>query len=268
MKAPRFQDNVVVLTGASAGIGRALALQLADEGAQLVLAARNAERLEQVAELCRARGAQVELQPADVADEGQCRAVIDRAERAFGRVDTLINNAGVTMWARFEELQDLSMYEQLMRVNYLGAVDLTHHALPLLQRSHGRLVAISSVAGLTGVPTRSGYCASKHAMNGFFDTLRIELGGQVSVTVVYPDFVKSEIRERAFGPDGAPLGQSPVQEERVMSAEECARRTLDGVARRDRQVLMTLRSRVGVWARLLAPGLVDRIALRAIQRGR
>jgi len=269
MKKSRFRGNVVVITGASAGIGRAMALQLAAEGAHLVLAARRVEKLAEVAADCRARGAQVEPHATDIADEGQCRSLIERAATVFGRIDTLVNNAGVTMWARFDEVQDLTVLERIMQVNYLGSVYLTHYALPHLKRSRGRLVAVSSVAGKTGVPTRSGYCASKHAMVGFFDALRIELqGADVSVTVIFPDFVRSEIRERAFGADGGPLGASPVQESKVMSAEECARIALSGIARRDREVLMTLRSKVGPWVKLLAPQLVDRIALRAIQRGR
>jgi NAD(P)-dependent dehydrogenase (short-subunit alcohol dehydrogenase family) len=267
----RFAENVVVLTGASSGIGRALALALAGEGAWLVLAARNAAALEEVAAACRARGGRATVRPTDVAEPAQCRALIDAAVADYGRIDTLVNNAGISMWARFAEIQDLTIFERLMRVNYLGAVHLTWHALPHLTRSRGRIVAVSSVAGKTGVPTRTGYAASKHALVGFFDTLRIELAGTgVSVTIVSPDFVTSAIRERAFGADGQPLGEghSPVHETEVMSAEACARLALRGIAGREREVLMSARSRLGPWLKLVAPGLVDRIARRAIARGR
>jgi short-subunit dehydrogenase len=187
----------------------------------------------------------------------------------YGRIDALINNAGISMWARFDEVRELSIFAALMRVNYLGAVYLTHHALPHLKASRGRLVAVSSVAGKNGVPTRTGYAASKHAMVGFFDSLRIELlESGVTVTLIYPDFVTSEIRERAFGADGRPLGTSPVHETEVMSAEECARLALRGIAARDREVLMSTRSRLGAWLKLVVPGVVDRIARRAIARGR
>lgn len=132
-------------------------------------------------------------------------------------------------------------------------------------------MAVSSVAGVTGVPTRCGYSASKHALVGFFDTLRIELAPKgITVTIVYPDFVTSEMRERAYGPDGKPLGKgrSPVREREVMSAEDCARLTVRAIAARDRELFMTARSKIGRWLKLLAPGLVDRIAAGAIARGK
>lgn len=266
-----FRDQVVIITGASAGIGRELALQLAAQRAQLALAARDRARLEEVARACAERGARAIVVPTDVGDEAQCRALVEQTIAAFGRLDVLINNAGLSMWARFEELTDLAPFEEMMRVNYLGSVYCTHAALPHLRRSRGRLVAVSSLTGRTGVPTRSGYAATKHAMVGFFDSLRIELAGSgVSVTLVYPGFVATEIRERAYGADGRPLGRgnSPVHEADVMTAEVCARQILRAAAGRRRELVMTLRGRVGAWLKLIAPALVDWIALRAIQQGR
>ena len=128
---------------------------------------------------------------------------------------------------------------------------------------------MSSLTGKTGVPTRTGYAASKHAMAGFFDSLRIELADDgVSVTVVYPGFVATGVRRHAVGPDGRPLGESPVQEARVMTADECARRTLEAAGRRRREVVMTARGKVGQWLRLVAPGVTDGMARRAVERGR
>jgi short-subunit dehydrogenase len=144
----------------------------------------------------------------------------------------------------------------------------THHALPYLREARGRLVGISSLAGRTGVPTRTGYAASKHAMTGFFDSLRIELEGSgVTVTMIYPGFVATGIRENATGPDGLPILVSPVREGEVMSAAECAARIVRAIERREREVVMTARGRIGLWLKLLAPSLVDRIARRAIERG-
>lgn len=264
-----FRDNVVVLTGASRGIGRELALQLADQGARLVLSARDAAGLEAVAAECRTRGGQAVAIPADVAEEPQCAALIAGAVEAFGRIDTLINNAGISMWALFESVTDLSIFERILRVNFLGSVYCTSYALPHLKKTRGRIVAVSSLTGKTGVPTRSGYAASKHAMHGFFDTLRIELAGSgVTVTLACPDFVATEIRERAFGPDGKPLGESPVQESRVMTAETCARLILAGAARRKRELILSGRGKLGLWLKLLAPALVDRIARKAIAAGK
>jgi NAD(P)-dependent dehydrogenase (short-subunit alcohol dehydrogenase family) len=263
------EGEVVVLTGASRGIGREMALQLAAEGARLVLAARDGDEIAALAAECERRGGRAVAVPTDVGEEAQCAALIAQAVEAFGRIDMLINNAGISMWALFETVTDLSIFERIMRVNYLGSVWCTWHALPHLRETKGRIVAVSSLTGKTGVPTRSGYAASKHAMNGFFDTLRIELEGTgVSVTVACPDFVATEIRERAFGPDGAPLGTSPVQEARVMTAETCARLILAGAAERKRELIMSARGRLGLWLKLIAPGLIDRIARRAIDQGR
>jgi short-subunit dehydrogenase len=266
-----FRDNVVVLTGASAGIGHALALQLAAQGARLVLAAREPAKLEATAAECRARGAAAIAVPTDVADQEQCRVLIERAVAEHGRIDTLVNNAGIGMWARFDEMRDLSPFEHIMRVNYLGSVYPTFYALPHLKASRGRIVAVNSLTGLTGVPTRSGYAASKHAAAGFFDSIRIELEDSgVTVTQVFPGFVATEIRERAFGPDGKPLGEgnSPVREREVMSADECARQILGVAAKRRRELIMTLRGKLGAKIKLVSPGLVDRIARKAIEQGK
>ena len=266
-----FRENVVVLTGASAGIGREMALQLAAQGAWLALAARDAGKLEEVAAECRAKGGRALAVPTDVGDEAQCRALVERAVAEYGRIDTLVNNAGISMWARFDQVTDLAAFERIMRVNYLGSVWCTHYALPHLKRSRGRIVGVSSLTGKTGVPTRSGYAASKHAMTGFFDSIRIELEDEgVSVTMVYPGFVATEIRERAFGPDGRPLGRgnSPVREKEVMTAEECARQTLAAAAARRRELIMTARGKIGWVLKLVAPTLVDRIARKAIEQGK
>lgn len=264
-----FRDNVVVITGASDGIGREVALQLADQGAWLALAARDAARLEAAAAECRARGGRAVAIPTDVGDEAQCRLLIDRTVQEYGRIDTLVNNAGVSMWARLDEVTDLAPFETMMRVNYMGSVWCTHAALPHLKRSRGRIVGVSSLTGLTGVPTRSAYAASKHAMRGFFDAIRIELADEgVSVTMIYPGFVSTGIRTRAYGPDGQPLVANPVHEAEVMTPEECARQTVAAMAGRRREVVMTARAKVGQWIKLIAPGVVDRIARKTIERGR
>ncbi len=269
MSNQQFSENAVVLTGASSGIGWQLALLLAEQGAWLTLAARRRERLEELAELCRERGARVLVHPTDVSREEECKALIDVAVAEYGRLDTLVVNAGRTMWSLFEELETLRPFEEIMQVNYFGSVYCTYYALPHLKKTRGRIVGVSSLTGKTGVPTRSGYAASKHAMAGFFDTLRIELAGSgVTVTMIYPDFVATETRERALGPDGQPLGESPVHEGKVMTAEECARQIVDAAGGRRRELIQSLRGRLGMWIKLIAPGLIDRIAQRAIDRGR
>ena len=264
-----MKDEVVAITGASKGIGAELARQLAAKGARLVLAARGAKELDEIAEECRKLGAKVATVKADVAVDRDCQAIVSGAIVAFGRLDTLVNNAGATMWARFEDIADMSILQRIMQVNYMGAVYCTHYALPHLRATRGRIVGISSLAGRVGVPTRTGYAASKHAMAGFFDSLRIELDGSgVTVTMIYPGFVSTGIRENATGPDGKPILVSPVKEGEVMGVEECARRIVKAIEGREREVVMTARGKIGLWLKLLAPSLVDRIAKRAIDKGR
>ena len=264
-----FAGKAVLITGASAGIGRALALALAADGARLTLNARNPQPLAAVAAECTARGAEVLTLPADVARVADCTRMVTQAVEHFGALDVLVNNAGITMWSRFDAVRDLEVFERLLAVNYLSAVYATAAALPHLKRARGLIVAVASVAGLTGVPERTGYAASKHAMVGFFESLRIELAGSgVDVTIVAPDFVVTDLHRRALGPDGAPLGASPMQESRIMPAEECARLALGAMQRRDRLLITSRRGRFGRWARLIVPAAVDRIAARAIRERR
>ena len=269
MASSVFKDKVVVITGASSGIGRELSYQLAEQGAWLSLAARNGERLTAVAKECQARGGKAIAIVTDVSEQTQCAQLIQRTVENYDRIDVLVNNAGITMWANFEDVSDISFYEQIMRVNYLGSVYCTYYALPFLKKTKGQIIGISSLAGKNGIPKRSGYAASKHAMVGFFDTLRIELEEHgISVTMVYPDFVATETHIRAFGADGKPIGESPVREREVMPAEKCAQLIIQAAAARKRELMMTWRGKAGVWVKLIAPGLVDRIAKKAIAEGR
>jgi NAD(P)-dependent dehydrogenase (short-subunit alcohol dehydrogenase family) len=264
-----MKDNVCLITGASKGIGEHLAYRLAKDGAKLALAARDVDLLAKVAARCNELGGQAIAVACDVAVEADCGRAVQAAIDKFGRLDTLINNAGATMWARFDDIRDMAILERIMRVNYLGSVFMTHHALPHLKASGGRLVAVASLAGLTGVPTRTGYCASKHAMRGFFDALRIELmDSGVTVSMIYPGFVSTGIRENASGPDGKPIAISPVKEGEVMSVEECVNITYQTIAARKREVVMTARGRIAQWIKLIAPGVVDNIARKAIATGR
>ena len=260
-----FKDKVAVITGASSGIGRELAYQLAVQGAWLSLAARNTERLAGVRSECQSRGGKAIAISTDVSESARCSELIQRTMAHYSRLDMLINNAGRTMDANFEDIRDLSIFEQLMRVNYLGSVYCTYYALPYLKQTQGRIVGVASLAGKTGVPTRTGYAASKHAMAGFFDSLRIEVAPyKVSVTMIYPGFVATAIREQAFGKDGQSVGRSTVRERDVMTVETCAQLILRATEQRKREVLMTWRGKLGVWLKLITPGLVDYVARQAI----
>ncbi|NML46343.1 SDR family oxidoreductase [Ramlibacter sp. G-1-2-2] len=262
--------NVTVITGASDGIGAEVARQLAAKAqAALVLAGRSQEKLDAVAAQCRERGAQVLTMAMDVAQETQCRGLVAAAVERFGRIDSLINNAGISAQALFEDVkaEDLHWYEDLMRVNLWGSVWCTHAALPHLKQSRGRIVAVGSLAGLVGVPGRTAYSASKFAMTGFFEALRAELkSAGVSVTTAYPGVVATQIRYRGYNAQGQAAGSSGLKEEGAMSVEECARLIVDGMEQRRREVVMTAKGKLGRFMKLLVPGVVEGIALQALKQ--
>ncbi|MDJ0836763.1 MAG: SDR family oxidoreductase [Acidobacteriota bacterium] len=266
MSSQVFHENVVVITGASSGIGRELALQLADQGAWLALAARRAEDLQDVAQACIEKGAKAIAVATDVVEETQCRALIDRVLQEYGRIDTLINNAGISMWTSFEDAEDLEGMKRIMEVNYYGSVYCTRYALPELKKTKGRLVGIASLTGVTGVPTRTFYAASKHAMMGFFDSLRIELMDTgVSVTMICPGFVSTEITRLDAG--GGMADNDLVKENKTMPVATCCRIIIDRAARRKREEIMTWRGKLGRWLKLVAPGAIDKIARKVIEEG-
>lgn len=202
--------------------------------------------------------------PTDVADPAACRRLVDAAVARFGGIDVLVNNAGVSMQARFDAITDLAVFERVMRVNYLGAIHCTHAALPHLVARRGLVVAVSSLQGKTGFPTYSGYAASKHAMQGFFDSLRIELAASgVDVLVASPGPVDTAIHERRLTVDGGHRGR---RARGAMPVDECARQIAAAIARRDRELVMTAAGKAGQWLKLLAPRLLDRLIADAVRR--
>ncbi|TFZ05779.1 SDR family oxidoreductase [Ramlibacter henchirensis] len=259
-----------VITGASDGIGAELALQLAQRRrghAALVLAARNREKLARVATQCQEAGADAVIVPTDVTQQSQCRALIEQAVRHFGGIDCLVNNAGMSAHALFEDIApaDLGWYQDLMTVNLWGSVWCTHAALPHLKATRGQIVAVSSLAGLMGVPGRTAYSATKFAMTGFFEALRAELKpAGVAVTIAYPGVVATEIRRRGFNAQGRPACRSGLKEEGAMPVDECARQIVEGMEDRRREIVMTAGGKLGRLMKLLAPGVVEKIALRVL----
>lgn len=263
MKAAAFRDQVVIVTGASSGIGRALALQLAGQGAKVILAARRAELLEQVAAACRQAGGEALAVPTDVSEEAQCKALVETTITTFGRLDMLVNNAGLAVIARLEDYADLSLFHHTMGVNFYGAVYCTYYALPHLIRSHGRIVTVSSLGGKAPLPYNSPYIASKFALHGFFDSLRIEMvKHEVSVTIICPFWVVTGFHEAQMDKDGVPKGPGgrAIYSKRMMTAERCAAITLRAAYRRRREIVMGP-GRLIPWVKLLAPGLFDRIMI-------
>lgn len=255
-----FTDQCLIITGASSGIGQALCRRLASQRPNLVLAARDATALAATARDCEQLGSQTLVVPTDVTQPEDCRRLIEQSLARFGRIDALVNNAGIAAWARFADIQDLGVFDRVMRVNYLGTVYCTHFALPHLKQSRGRLVIVSSVAGLLAAPMYTAYAPTKHALFGFADALRVELKQDkcgVSVTVIAPDFVESGIHQRAFNAQGQALGETPWDEKRFMSSEVCAAKIVKAMERRQRQAIFSWRGQQAHFAKALFPWLVD-----------
>ena len=266
--AKAFQDNVVVVSGASSGIGKEMALQLAEQGAILSLAARSIEGLERAAAQCRKSGAEVLCVQTDVAQEGQCENLIARTVERYGRIDTLINNAGLGLRGNFSDYENLSLLRIVMDTNFFGMAYPTFYALPHLKKTKGRIVAMSSIIGKIAIPGESSYCAGKFAVAGFFDSLRMELADcGVSVTVVYPGYVVTEFSERSLKANGEPHGSQGrrLYTRNMMSAEECAGRIIKAAAKRKRDVFAGLKEKIALWVNLAFPRLSDRLVSRHIR---
>ncbi len=265
----KFNNKVVIITGASEGIGRALSLKFAEQKAKVVISARNENRLNELKSEIESLGASALAVPTDVTDKNACKNLIESTIEEYGQIDVLVNNAGRTMWISFEDIEDLSIFKQIMDLNYLGCVYCTYFALKYLKKSKGQIVGVSSVSGLNGVPSRTAYAASKHAMFGFFDSLRIELKDTgVSVTMIAPDFVLSEIHKRALDGSGNSLGKSPMQESKIMTADECSLLIINAIEKRDRILITSLRGKLGRWMKLIIPSVVDKIAAKAIKEAK
>ena len=268
MTTDTFREKTVVVTGASSGIGKALTLQLADEGAWLALAAREVQRLNALVLECQQRGGKAIAIPTDVADESQCCTLIQRTRETYGRIDMLVNNAGMAVVSKLEDLPDLHHFKQVMDVNFYGMVYCTYYALPYIKEASGRIVNVSSLGGVMAIPFNTSYIASKFAVNGFSDSLRMELTkAGVSVTVICPYWVVTEFHERYLDRNGKPKGPSGrgIYTDKTMTANRCAQIILKAARRRKREVLMGP-GRMGVWLKLIAPNLVDKMVVEAVLR--
>ncbi len=246
-----FRDNVVVLAGASRGIGEQIACQLADQGARLVLAARSAGQLEQVAQGCRQRGAEATAVPTDVTDESACQRLIQRSIDACGRIDTLLFNAGGGETRRFDALPDLTSARDEISLNYVGLVNCVYYALPHLKPTRGRIAAVSSMGGLIGLPGTAAYNGAKHAARGFLNSLRVELlGTGISVTIVYLGAVRTEGYLKRLGPRANSVPS--------VSPAQAAQSVIRAAAARRREVIPSVEGKLVAFLYPLIPGLLDR----------
>lgn len=268
-RAKSLSNKTVVITGASTGLGATLALECAQQGARLVILARNAERLEAVARACEQVGSEVLTVVGDVALAETGKRLVEAAIEHFGRIDYLVANAGLSMWTALAAIEDVALFRTLMEVNYLGAVYCVHPALPHLQKSKGLFVAISSIQGQVGVPLHTGYSASKHALQGFCDALRMEVADSgVGVMTVLLHWLKgTDLRQRALGKDGKALGAaSRKHRAEAVSLEVAAQAIVRGMQKRPQRLYVPRRLRLLTVVHALWPRLAERIVKGKVAR--
>jgi short-subunit dehydrogenase len=260
-----IKDKVVVITGGSSGIGKACAERFGRERGRICITGRNAENLEAAAEELRAKNIEVMTVQGDVSKEEDCVRIVNQTLNTYGRIDVLVNNAGLSMRAFFESV-DLSVIRHLMEVNFFGTVYCTKYALKQLMKYNGSVVGISSVAGYQGLPGRSGYSASKFAMEGFLSALRLENHNTgLHVMIVNPGYTESNIRNTALVADGSAQGLSPRDEKKMMTAEEVADHIYNGVKNRKKRVVLTAQGKLSYYLSKLLPGFVDKMVVKTIE---
>lgn len=266
MRLDCFVDKVIIITGASSGIGLASARLFGSFGANVVMAARHLDVLEKEAPSVNADPGKVLCVRTDVSVEQDCRNLVEQTVAKFGRVDILVNNAGVSMRAMFKDL-DLCVIHKLMDVNFWGTVNCTKYALPYLLESKGSVVGVISIAGYSALPARTGYSSSKYAIRGFLDTIRIEhLYDGLHVMVFAPGYTSSNVRNAALTADGSAQGETPLDEGKLMSAEECAMYLAKGLRKRKAEMILTGLGKVTVLAHRLFPRLTDKLTYSFIAR--
>ena len=253
-----LKNKTIIITGASSGIGKACAEEFAKKGANLVLAARQFDALNLISQDLEQRYAIKTLAvKCDVSKENECEYLVKQAFLSFGGIDVLVNNAGISMRALFKDL-DLLVLRNLMDVNFWGAVYCTKYALPYLLLNRGTVAGISSIAGYRGLPGRTGYSASKFALNGFLEALRVEnLKTGLHVMIASPGFTASNIRKVALVGDGSEQGESSMNEEKMMSAERTAEIIVDGIINRKRSLIMTRQGKLTVFLNKFFPDWLD-----------
>jgi short-subunit dehydrogenase len=252
-----FQNKVIVITGGSEGIGKALIEALIPLGAKIATCARNHDKLYQLQ--MNYAGTMLHAVACDVSKEQDCKRFIESTIKTFGGIDILINNAGISMRALVKDV-DTEVMRKVMDINFFGAVYCTKFALPSITERKGTIVGISSIAGYRGLPGRSAYSASKFALQGWLEALRIELlDSEVNVMWVSPNFVTSNIRNAALDSEGKAQKENPMDESKLMSAEECAQHIIDAIEKRKRSLILTFTGKRTVLLNRFFPSLTDKL---------
>jgi dehydrogenase/reductase SDR family member 7B len=261
-----MKDKVVIITGGSSGIGKALAQAFGQKGSRVLITGRNAEELEKAVRELRQLGAEVQGFRADVSIEDDNRKMAEAAISHFGRIDVLINNAGISMRALFEEV-DLNVVKKVMDINFYGVLYATKYCLPEIKKNKGSIVGVSSIAGFRGLPGRTGYSASKFALNGFLEVLRTELMKTgVHVLTACPGFTASNIRRRSLTKDGSSQGESPRNEGKMMTANEVADRIYSATVHRKRTLVLTAQGKLAVFLNKWLPSVADRMVYNVMAK--
>ncbi len=261
-----MKDKVIIITGGSSGIGKAMAEIFGRNGSKILITGRNIEELNKTVIELSAKNIEVLGFQADVSIEQDNKRMAEEALKKFGRIDVLINNAGITMRALFDEV-DLDVVKKVMDINFYGVLYATKYCLPEILKSKGSIVGISSIAGYRGLPGRTGYSASKFALNGFLEVLRTEmLKKDVHVLTACPGFTASNIRKRALSKDGTSQGESPRDENDMMSAEEVAKRIYKATLRRKKILILTTQGKFTVLLNKLFPVFVDKLVYKVMAK--
>lgn len=254
-----MKDKVVIITGGSSGIGKALAEEFGKNGSKILITGRNKTDLNQAVSELKNNSIQIAGLVADASLEDDNKRMVTETLKLFGKIDILINNAGITMRALFEEV-DMSVVKKVMDINFYGALYATQACLPEIIKNKGSVVGISSIAGFRGLPGRTGYSASKFALNGFLEVLRTEmLYRGVHVLTACPGFTTSNIRNRALTKDGSVQGESPRDENKMMTAEECARHIYNATVKRKNFLILTSQGKLAVWLNKWFPSMADKM---------
>ena len=261
-----MKDKVVIITGASSGIGLATARYFGNRESWLILAARSEDKLKKIEQQFIRDGIRVLSVPTDVRKESDCKNLIDKTIEHYGRIDILINNAGVSMRALFGDLL-LDVFHVVMDTNFWGTVYCTKFALPYLLETKGTVTGVSSVAGLQGLPGRTAYSASKFALHGFLEALRMEYRSYgLHVFIIAPGFTSSNIRVSALTADGKPQGLSPRVEKRMMTSDQVAKHIYNGIKKKRRMIVLTATGKAIFLLRKISPRLMDRVTLYFMAR--
>ncbi|MDN3202642.1 SDR family oxidoreductase [Algoriphagus sediminis] len=266
MSSAHFKDKVVVITGATSGIGEACTDVFGQAGARLVITGRNSEKLNKSSERLAQKGFENLAVLADASSEEDNKKMAEAAIEKYGGIDILINNAGISMRALFEEM-DLSVFHKVMDTNFWGTVYATKYCLPSILENKGSIIGVSSINGYRGTPARTAYTASKYAMNGFFESLRTEVMKRgVHVLVVAPGFTSSNIRNSALNAEGKSQGESPRDESKMMTSEEVATALMKATQKRKRDLVLTSQGKLAVFLNKWMPGFMDGMVYKVMAK--